>query len=98
MRSNNPLSLLHLIISVDNGSDIEQFFIVCLFISDGIAQILRRVRPSFIFCDSDVLESVNEIVTDIGLNVKLFSVDKEVNGFDAIDSLLKETGNEEEFV
>lgn len=56
------------------------------------------MRPSFIFCDSDVLESVNEIVTDIGLNVKLFSVDKEVNGFDAIDSLLKETGNEEEFV
>lgn len=66
--------------------------------SDGISHILQRVRPSFIFCDRDVLESVNEISSETGLNAKIFSVNEEVHGFETIDSLMNETGKEDEFV
>lgn len=66
--------------------------------SDGICDIFQRVRPSFVFCDSDIVESIKDIIRDIGLNVKIFTVNETVDGFDSIDVLMKETGNEDSFV
>lgn len=68
------------------------------FFSDGAAQILQRIEPSFIFCDADVLLLVEKITVDIGLNAKLFSVNGKVKGFDSIDSLMSFTGQEDSFV
>lgn len=76
----------------------KQYFIDILIISDGIAHILQQVRPSFIFCDSDILETVNGIADKISLNAKLFLVDKQVNDFETIDSLMTRTSDENEFV
>lgn len=60
-----------------------------MLFSDGIDIILERVRPSFIFCDADVLESVKEIVDRIGFSAKFFTVNESVDGYESIDSLLK---------
>lgn len=73
-------------------------YLLSLLITDGVSPIFQRVRPSFIFCDSDVIEAVNKICLDIGLSAKLFSVDAKVNGFDSIDRILEETGEEDKFV
>ncbi|XP_031638217.1 4-coumarate--CoA ligase-like 7 [Contarinia nasturtii] len=60
--------------------------------------ILQRVRPSIIFCDADVLQTIKKITTEIGLNAKLFTVNGSVDGFDSIDSLMVATGTERSFV
>lgn len=56
------------------------------------------MKPSFIFCDADVLESIKSIINDIGLEAKLFTVNGTLDGYDSIDSLIEETGDEETFV
>lgn len=66
-------------------------------IADGISTILQRVRPTFIFCDADVLETIRDINNDIGLNAKLFTVNGSADGFDSIDNLMKATGIEDSF-
>lgn len=66
--------------------------------SDDISTILQRLRPSFIFCDADVLESIKEITVDIELIAKLFTVNGSADGFDSINSLVSETGEEDSFV
>lgn len=68
------------------------------FSLDEIDSLTRKVRPTFIFCDDDVLASVEKITTDIGLNAKLFSVKGIASGYDTIDSLMAETGKESRFV
>ncbi|XP_031628671.1 4-coumarate--CoA ligase-like 7 [Contarinia nasturtii] len=78
------------------GSPVSPLDVVT--VKDGISLILQRVRPTFIFCDSDVLQTIKETTTDIGLNTKLFTVNGSLNGFDSIDSLMVETGTEDSFV
>lgn len=72
--------------------------IICAVISDGISVIVQRVKPSIIFCDADVLQSTKEILNDIELNAKLFTVNGSINGIESIDSLVVETGREDTFV
>lgn len=67
------------------------------FALDDISKILQRVRPSFIFCDSDVFKSIKEILDDIELKAKLFTVRGTVDGVDTLDSLMVETGEEDSF-
>ena len=66
--------------------------------SDGIDAILNRLTPSFIFCDADVLESVKDMIDSIGFNAKFHTVNGSVDGYESIDALTKETGEEESFV
>lgn len=68
------------------------------FSLDEIDSLTRKVRPTFIFCDDDVLAWVAKITTDIGLNAKLFTVKGIASGYDTIDSLMAETGKESRFV
>lgn len=56
------------------------------------------MRPSFVFCDADVLKSVKAVIDGAELNAQLFTVDEPVDGFDAIDDLMSETHNEDSFV
>lgn len=63
---------------------------------DGLSPILRRLEPTFIFCDADVLLPVEAICTTIGLNVKLLTVNESVEGFDSLDSLTKGTATEDD--
>lgn len=56
------------------------------------------MRPSFIFCDADVLGAIKEIIVDIKLDAKLFIVNGSADGYDSIDTLMQETGDENAFV
>lgn len=69
-----------------------------MIITDGNAKTLERIEPSFVFCDSVALSAVQKIVTEIGLNVKLFTVNEKVTGYESIDSLLEENGDDESFM
>ena len=66
--------------------------------SDGIRVLLGRLRPSFIFCDADVLNAVKDVINDIGFNAEFFTVNGSADGYESIDALMKETGEEESFV
>lgn len=68
------------------------------FSLDEIDRLTQKVKPTFIFCDDDVLASVEKITTEIGLNAKLFTVKGKASGYDTIDSLMAETGKESQFV
>lgn len=68
------------------------------FSLDEFDRLTRKVRPTFIFCDDDVLAWVAKITTDIGLNAKLFTVKGIASGYESIDSLMAVTGKESRFV
>lgn len=65
---------------------------------DGASHVFRRVEPSLIFCDADILTDIEKIVNDINLSAKIFTVNGTVEGFDSIDSLMTATGHESSFV
>lgn len=67
-------------------------------ISDGMAEILQRIEPSFIFCDADILPTVIQVNNEAGLNAKLFTVNENVDGYDSIDSLMVGDGDAHSFV
>ncbi|XP_055297009.1 probable 4-coumarate--CoA ligase 1 [Sitodiplosis mosellana] len=82
--------------AIFNGSPICPFN--ALTVKYRIYVLLDRVRPSFIFCDADVLASVKEIVNNIGFSSKFFIVNGWADGYESIDSLMNETGDEDSFV
>ncbi|XP_031637198.1 luciferin 4-monooxygenase-like [Contarinia nasturtii] len=69
-----------------------------LIVEDGISTILQRLRPAIIFCDADVLRSIQDTIDGIGLSAKIFTVNKSVDGYDSIDSLMVATDKEDSFV
>lgn len=77
---------------------INRQLLSCFFFLDGIVDIFQRIRPSFIFCDSDILDSIKDVINDIELDAKVFTVNESVDGFDSINVLMNETGNEDSFV
>lgn len=76
----------------------QEYPVTSSSISDGASHIIQRVEPSFIFCDADELLSVKQIIDDIGLSAKLFTVNGSVDGYDSIDELMSATGDEDSFV
>lgn len=44
------------------------------------------------------METIDGIAADIGLKAKLFTVNGSAGGFDSINSLVNETGEEDSFV
>ncbi|XP_055297527.1 uncharacterized protein LOC129566039 [Sitodiplosis mosellana] len=82
--------------AIFNGSPICPFDV--LIVKDGIDVLLDRLRPSFIFGDADVLDSVKEIVNNMGFSSKFFTVNGSADAYESIDSLMNETGEEDSFV
>lgn len=78
-------------------NDISHSKLSAAYFLDGISFILQRVRPAFIFCDADVLETINQIIVDIELDAKFFIVNGTTDGYDSIDTLMQETGEEDGF-
>lgn len=68
-----------------------------MFQTEGLVTILQRVQPIFIFCDTDVLGPVEEKAKKAGIKAIIFTVNGLVPGYDSIESLFKQSGQEHEF-
>ena len=55
-------------------------------------------RPKIIFCDPDKLDLVQEAIKFLNLNAKVFTFLENIEGFLSVEEVLKETGNEDNFM
>lgn len=66
---------------------------------DEIVRIFVKTKPCVIFCDSNYLDVINQAIKESRLNdVKVFIFGESVGGFESIQNLLVETGDENKFV
>lgn len=65
---------------------------------DEIARILTKIKPPIIFCDTKLYDVLKKALNEIQFNIKVFLLDGNVNGVESVESLLKETGEENSFV
>lgn len=65
---------------------------------DEIARVLVRVKPVAIFCESNLYDKIDETLSEIQIDVKVYIFDKRIDNLESVDDLLKETGEEEKFV
>lgn len=61
-------------------------------------QAFQITQPIVIFCEIDVYDLVKECFNEIGRNVKIFTFNGVRGDSEAVENLLQETQNEEEFM
>lgn len=64
-------------------------------LDDSFVNILERIEPKLVFCDADAVEHV--LKAKSAGSAKIFIVSGVLNGFDGIESIMMETGSENEF-
>lgn len=70
-----------------------------LLTKDEMARILKRTKPTIIFCDIDTHEKLRDALYECKLNPKLFLCGRgQVDGIESVENLFVETGDESSFV
>lgn len=64
---------------------------------DEIVQILKKIQPPIMFCDSKLYDQLKEALNEVKFDIKIFLLDGHVDGVETVKSLFKETGEEDAF-
>ncbi|XP_037051846.1 uncharacterized protein LOC119085535 [Bradysia coprophila] len=65
---------------------------------DEIARILIQIQPVALFCEANLYDRIDEVLSEIGIDVKLFIFDEHIANLESVERLMDETGEEETFV
>lgn len=65
---------------------------------DEISRILAKIRPPVIFCDAKLYDLLRDILTELQFSTKVFTFEHYSDDVESIESLFKETGEENSFV
>lgn len=65
---------------------------------DEIIRFFLKAKPTVVFCDISACDQLNEALKDLSLNVKVFTFGGKVDGFEPVENLFAETGEENRFV
>lgn len=63
-----------------------------------MTQTFQITQPTIIFCELDAYDAVKECFNEIGKNVKIFTFNGVRGDSEAVENLLQETHNEEDFM
>lgn len=63
-----------------------------------IAGMLKKTKPVVMFSDAKSYGIIAEILSELKMNIKIFVFGDRINGSESVESLLVETGEEENFV
>lgn len=63
-----------------------------------IIRILMKTKPSIVFCDVSAYYRLNVALKELPFKVEMFTFDGRIEGFEPIESLFVETGEEDRFV
>lgn len=62
-----------------------------------ILQVLKKTKPSILFCAVDEYNRINEVLNELKMNVKVLILDGIINGLESVEELFIETGTEFSF-
>lgn len=63
-----------------------------------VLHMLRMTKPSVMFCDVSVFELIKECLSELGNNAKIYTFNGTKDDSEAVETLFKETGIEEDFL
>lgn len=62
-----------------------------------ISQVLGKTKPTILFCAVDEYKRIDEVLQELKMNVKVFTLDGRIDGLESAEELFMETGTEESF-
>lgn len=65
---------------------------------DEIVRILKKAKPSAVFCDGKACDEMKAALKEMQLNAEMFTLDGHFDGFEPVESLFAETNMENDFV
>lgn len=65
---------------------------------DEIARILAKIKPPVIFCDAKLYDLLSQVLNELQLKIKVFTFERLASDVESVESLFKETGEEDSFV
>lgn len=65
---------------------------------DEIVRYFLKAKPSVAFCDVGACGQLTEALKELPFSVKVFTFGGQVDGFEPVEVLLVETGEEDDFV
>lgn len=67
------------------------------FVKEEISHMLNITKPSVIFCDVEVYDKLVESLQEVGIDVKIITMNGRIASCEHVDDLLVETGFESTF-
>jgi 4-coumarate--CoA ligase len=68
-----------------------------VMIESDIIQMYSKTKPKIIFCDSDIIGTVQNTVDRMDLDASIYTLVEKVEGYQFVDDILNEDFNEEDF-
>lgn len=65
---------------------------------DEMVRFFLKTAPSVVFCDSNACDQLTEAIKELPFTVTVFTFGTPANGFESVESLFVETGQENHFV
>lgn len=65
---------------------------------DEIVRFYQKAKPSVVFCDFGACDQLGEALKELPFTVKVFTFGGQVEGFEPVENLFIETGEENGFV
>lgn len=62
-----------------------------------ISQVLTTTKPSILFCSVDEYKRIVEVLTELKMNLKILTLDGNIDGIASVEELFVETGTENSF-
>uniref|UniRef100_T1GWB0 AMP-dependent synthetase/ligase domain-containing protein n=1 Tax=Megaselia scalaris TaxID=36166 RepID=T1GWB0_MEGSC len=67
------------------------------FSKEAISYSWSKTKPKLVFCDGSVYNTVKEVVSDLGLNSEIYTLNDHVDGVKAVQDLFIDGGLREQF-
>lgn len=64
---------------------------------DELIRNIKKTKPTIMFCDANVYNQMNEALKELKWNIRVFIFGDHIDGIEPAESLLAETGNEDDF-
>ncbi len=73
-------------------------FIAHSFNKSDVSKLLKIIRPNLVFCDSNFISLIKDVVQDLKLDSPICTLLAKVDGHDFLEDFLMETGDEDNFI
>lgn len=68
------------------------------FTKNDVIQLFSTTRPSLIFCDSDLMNIMQDAIDEIGIKSNIYTLINKIDGYNFVQDLMIESPNDDNFV
>lgn len=93
----------------DHSDDLVPIMVATLFLAcpmatfhpmlskEEIVRFLRKAKPSIVFCDVSAFDQLDKALKELPFSVQVFTFGGRIDGYEPVESLFVETGEENQF-